>query len=93
MSDNFDRDLQSLCTERDDELQKKIDAMNKMPVNQNFKQRTNQIHALETNHQQSNASGLDLTDANLKAASNFEVNSSTKERVYQLDPDTEYDII
>lgn len=65
MSDNFDRDLQSLCTERDDELQKKIDAMNKMPVNQNFKKRANGVNILELHNQQSNASALDLTDGNI----------------------------
>lgn len=73
MSDNFDRDFQSLLNERDDELQKKID-MAKL-----IRYSKKKVDPEDGDSAESLMGGVrkDYESA----------------RVYQLDPETEYDII
>ena len=73
MSDNFDRDFQSLINERDDELQKRIDMAKFIRYSKK------NVAPEDGDSQESLMKGV---------KKEFEV-----ERVYQLDPETEYDII
>jgi len=68
MSDNFDRDLQSLINEREEDLKNRFKLMTE---------------------DDQNKKGGDGRKSHLQQYER----SKQKDRIYQLDPDTEYDII